>query len=97
MDPVRLGVIGAGFIGRVHMETFAQLEAARVVGCTDVSPALAASAVDRFGLERTFAVRPSSSSRTRLTPLSLRSRISFTLRSRWHCHGCSPDALASGA
>jgi len=55
MDPVRIGVIGAGFIGRVHMEGFSAMEGAHVVGCTDVSSELATAAAQRFGLERVFA------------------------------------------
>ena len=55
MGPIRIGVIGAGFIGRVHMEKFGSIDGARVVGCTDMSAELATKAAQQFGLERVFA------------------------------------------
>ena len=54
-DPLRIGVIGAGFIGRVHMEHFGKLDRSVVVGCTDMSLDLATAAARRFGLSRIFA------------------------------------------
>lgn len=55
MSRLRIGVIGAGFIGRVHMEKFGELDDAVVVGCTDMSADLATAAARRFGLGRVFA------------------------------------------
>ncbi len=55
MSRLRIGVIGAGFIGRVHMEKFGEFDDSTVVGCTDMSADLATAAARRFGLERVFA------------------------------------------
>ena len=55
MDRLRIGVIGAGFIGRVHMEKFGQMDDAAVVGCTDVSAEMATAAARTFGLDRVYA------------------------------------------
>ena len=54
MGALRIGVIGAGFIGRVHMEKFGEADGAEVVGCTDLSTELATAAAKRFSLARVF-------------------------------------------
>ncbi|MFW5689606.1 MAG: Gfo/Idh/MocA family oxidoreductase [Spirochaetota bacterium] len=51
---VRIGVIGAGFIGRVHMQMFGETAGAEVVGCTDAALELAAAAAKQFGVPRVF-------------------------------------------
>ena len=55
MKSIRIGVIGAGFIGRVHMERFSQIEGAQVTGCTDMSAELATTAAKKYGIERVFS------------------------------------------
>ena len=51
---VRIGVIGAGFIGRTHLSMFGQVEQAELVGVSDSIPALAEQAAKQFGLKRVF-------------------------------------------
>lgn len=51
---LRIGIVGAGFIGRVHMQTFAETEGVEVVGCTDASPDLAATAAKEHEVPRVF-------------------------------------------
>lgn len=52
---LRVGVIGAGFIGRVHMERFAAADGVSVVACADMSPELRAAAAKKYGLDREYA------------------------------------------
>ena len=52
---VRIGVIGAGFIGRVHMRTFAALAGAEVTACADASAELAGAAATELGIPHVFA------------------------------------------
>ncbi len=52
---LRVGVIGAGFIGRVHMRTFGEAEGAEVVACTDVSVDLAKAAAKEHGIAHAYA------------------------------------------
>jgi predicted dehydrogenase len=47
-------VIGAGFIGRVHMQTFGEIDGAEVVGCTDAALELAAAAAKQYTVPRVF-------------------------------------------
>ncbi|MFW6231522.1 MAG: Gfo/Idh/MocA family protein [Spirochaetota bacterium] len=53
---VRIGVVGAGFIGRVHMQTFAEVDGAEVVGCTDAALELelAVAVAKQFAVPRVF-------------------------------------------
>lgn len=53
-DNIQIGVIGAGFIGRVHMEMFAAQDGAKVVGVTDTIRSLAERASSQFGVPRIF-------------------------------------------
>lgn len=46
----RIGVIGAGFIGRVHMGTFSRIAGAEVTACTDASDELARAAAAEFAI-----------------------------------------------
>jgi len=54
MDKVRIGIIGAGFIGRVHAESFSKVQDAQIVGITDASRQLADRAAVQFGIPRVF-------------------------------------------
>lgn len=51
---VRIGVIGAGFIGRVHMGMFGQLEEAKLAGVTDKMRPLAERAAKQFGVAKIY-------------------------------------------
>ena len=53
-SPVRVGIVGAGFIGRVHARS-ARLAGARVVGVAASSAESAARAAAEIGAERAFA------------------------------------------
>ncbi|MFD1956482.1 Gfo/Idh/MocA family protein [Paenibacillus thailandensis] len=50
MNPVRIGVIGAGAIGDVHMKTFKQVQGAEVVAVTDMSAELAGKRAEEHGI-----------------------------------------------
>lgn len=52
---IRLGVIGAGFIGRVHLEKFGSVDGVRLAGLTEVSKELATSAAAKYGVEKLYA------------------------------------------
>lgn len=53
-DKVRVGVIGAGFIGRIHASMFSRIEEAQVVGITDSSLPLAEKAAVQYGVPRVW-------------------------------------------
>ena len=52
---IRIGIIGAGFIGRVHARFFGEAEGAEVVGITDASSELADAAAKQYEIPRVFA------------------------------------------
>ncbi|MFA6507095.1 MAG: Gfo/Idh/MocA family oxidoreductase [Treponemataceae bacterium] len=54
-NPIRVGVIGAGFIGRVHLDQFRKQPDVRLVGVTDLDRSLADKAAASYGVERVFA------------------------------------------
>ncbi|HUX14563.1 MAG TPA: Gfo/Idh/MocA family oxidoreductase [Spirochaetia bacterium] len=54
-EKVRVGIIGAGFIGRIHARMFSQVAEAQVVGITDFSRGLAQTVAVEFGVPRVFA------------------------------------------
>src|SRR5690606_40994949 len=47
---LKVGMIGAGGIGRVHMETFAKTEGAEIVAVTDVNRVAAEKAAKEYGI-----------------------------------------------
>lgn len=49
---LKVGMIGAGGIGRVHMETFAKTEGAEIVAVTDVNREAAEKAAKEYGIAR---------------------------------------------
>jgi predicted dehydrogenase len=53
-NAVRIGVIGAGFIGRVHLDQFRKQGGVRLVGVADQSRQLAEKAAADYGVEETF-------------------------------------------
>ena len=53
-DTLRLGVIGAGFIGRVHLQKFGALEQVRLAGISDADSQAARAAAASFGVHRVF-------------------------------------------
>ena len=65
-DRLRVAVIGAGHISRQHLSCLQKLPVAETVGVCDLSPAMAESAAEQFGVSRWFtdhremldAVRP---------------------------------------
>jgi predicted dehydrogenase len=54
-DAIRVGVIGAGFIGRVHLDQFRKQPGVRLVGVTDLIRPLAEKAAAEYGVEEVFA------------------------------------------
>ncbi|WP_258111877.1 Gfo/Idh/MocA family protein [Alicyclobacillus sp. SP_1] len=53
-DQVRLGFIGAGNIGKVHMNAFRLLEGVELVAVTDAVRSVAETAKDQFGVLRVY-------------------------------------------
>ncbi len=51
-DEIRLGFIGAGNIGRVHLETFEKVEGARLYAIADVDGQLAHARAAQFGISK---------------------------------------------
>jgi UDP-N-acetylglucosamine 3-dehydrogenase len=49
MNTVRLGIIGAGFMGGIHARVAAGLPGVEIVGVSDVDPARAAALAERYG------------------------------------------------
>lgn len=52
---IQVGVIGAGFIGRVHLEMLGAVPGAKVVGITDLMRPLAERAASQFGVPKVYA------------------------------------------
>jgi len=53
-SPVRLGIIGAGAIGRVHAEIFAQIEGVDMAGLFDVNTSLATELADDHNIAKVY-------------------------------------------
>jgi predicted dehydrogenase len=54
MDTVRLGVVGAGFIGKIHMGQFGKLDDVVLAGVYDPLEGAAAAAAKQFGVEKVY-------------------------------------------
>lgn len=52
---IRVGVIGAGFIGRVHLEQFGKQAGVRLAGIADFDEPSARKAAEAYGVERVYA------------------------------------------
>ena len=52
---IRVGVIGNGYIGQVHLEALARVEGVEAAIITDTNQALAAESARRFGIEKVAA------------------------------------------
>ncbi len=52
MDTIKVGVIGTGYIGMVHLEMLRRLGGVEVVAVADTNRDLARRAADKFGIER---------------------------------------------
>lgn len=55
MKKLRIGMVGAGNIARVHMDCYAKLENAEVVAICDINPKTLAETAARFGIAKTYA------------------------------------------
>jgi predicted dehydrogenase len=53
--PVRVGVIGVGFIGKVHLQALSNVPQAQVVAIADIEPVRLAKQAKEFGIEHTYA------------------------------------------
>ena len=49
MDPLRLGVVGVGHLGRLHAKMLSAMEGVRFVGVFDMDPAKAGAVATEFG------------------------------------------------
>jgi UDP-N-acetyl-2-amino-2-deoxyglucuronate dehydrogenase len=54
VQPVRLGIIGCGVIGKVHLEAAVQSSLLEVVAVADLDEARACAAAERFGVPRVY-------------------------------------------
>ncbi len=54
MDTLKIGLIGAGYIGRVHLEMLRRLGGIEVVALADSDPERSRAAADRFGIPRVY-------------------------------------------
>lgn len=54
MEPIRIGVIGVGQIGKHHLETYKNIEGAQVVAAADVNAAELARVAGVYGIPRTY-------------------------------------------
>jgi predicted dehydrogenase len=55
MDKIRVGLIGAGYIGLVHLEMLRRLGEVEVVALADSDPERVRAAADKFGIPRVYA------------------------------------------
>ncbi|MDA1013883.1 MAG: Gfo/Idh/MocA family oxidoreductase [Planctomycetota bacterium] len=53
--PIRVGVVGAGFVSSFHLKAIQQVPGARVVGIADIIPERAEQQATRFGIPRHYA------------------------------------------
>lgn len=54
MDKVRIGVIGVGIIGRVHLDNYRQLEGAEIVALCDVNDRQLQHVAEEYGVRHTY-------------------------------------------
>ncbi len=86
---VRLGIIGAGTIGRIHMAHFAKMPSVEIVAVTDVSADLAAKGAQEFEVPKVYAT-----SRELLADETIDAVI-VGVPNKWHA-SITIDALRSG-
>lgn len=55
MEPVRIGIIGVGQIGKAHLERYAAIEGNEVVAAADVDAVELQAVGERFGIPDTYA------------------------------------------
>ena len=55
MEPVRLGIIGCGVIGRRHLEAATDSTAIDVVAVADLREAVAREMAEKYGVETVYA------------------------------------------
>ena len=53
MDPIRIGVIGVGQIGKQHLEVYSKIPGAQVVALADVNQAELGKVADQYGITNT--------------------------------------------
>ena len=54
MKKLRIGLIGAGNIARVHLEAYKNVENAEIVALCDINPEILAETAKMFGIEKTY-------------------------------------------
>ncbi len=54
MNTIKVGVIGTGYIGMVHLEILRRLGGVEVVAVADANKGLASAAAAKFGIGRVF-------------------------------------------
>lgn len=55
MGKIRIGIVGVGRFGRLHLKVFQQLEHCEVVAIADADQALLQQVADSYGIEQTFS------------------------------------------
>jgi len=51
MKPLRVGVVGVGYLGKFHAEKYARMDGVELVGVVDIVPERAQSVAKRLGAE----------------------------------------------
>ena len=54
MEPVRIGIIGVGQIGKHHLENYSRIEGATVVAAADINRDELSRVAERFSISRTY-------------------------------------------
>ena len=57
MKKLRIGMVGAGNIARVHLDSYARLENAEVVAICDINPETLAETAAQYGIAKTYATQ----------------------------------------
>lgn len=50
-SPLRLGVVGVGYVGRIHAKIYSQMPNVELVGVADINPATAAEVSNEYGCQ----------------------------------------------
>lgn len=51
MEPIRVGVVGVGYLGKFHAEKYARMDGVKLAGVVDTNPERADSVAERLGTE----------------------------------------------
>ncbi len=89
MKKLRIGLVGAGNIAKVHLDSYSHVEAAEVVALCDIDSAVLAATADRYGITKTY---------TSETEMLAREELDAVDVCVWNCNhaACVIEALNAG-